>query len=362
MAAASVSTPAYGAQGPPAWREDLNITLMCSDCKLNPPLLIEENADTICGSCGKVLDERLVSYESEWRTFASEEGKGDDPNRVGEADNDLLYGAQGTTIGGSGPNISKEARKLKKAQALQNEDKNNRVLQSGYSQIESWCDANNLTKQVKDSAKQYYKRAYDANFSKGKNTTGILAGCLFTACRQCKVARSFTDIMNLTKVPKKELGRLFKQLSSFLEKDSDAKMQAIAEGGGIANVKTSGFTSVDSTQAKDLIIRYCGMLGMPFRVEVVATKLAQSALNIKELASRSPLSTAGACIYFAARLYNQALTTPEISSVIGVSDATIKNSYKYLTAEKEKLVDPSWLGPQDKQGQLVGSLDNLPAS
>lgn len=69
-----------------SWRDDFNTKLICPDCRLTPPNLIEDssNADTICGDCGRVLSARNMSYESEWRTFNSDEGKGDDPNRVGE--------------------------------------------------------------------------------------------------------------------------------------------------------------------------------------------------------------------------------------------------------------------------------------
>lgn len=53
------------------WQDDLNVLLICPDCKLNPPYLIEEfsRGDTICGSCGMVLAERAIDTRSEWRTF-----------------------------------------------------------------------------------------------------------------------------------------------------------------------------------------------------------------------------------------------------------------------------------------------------
>lgn len=36
-------------------------------------------------------------------------------------------------------------------------------------------------------------------------------------------------------------------------------------------------------------------------------------------------------------------TAKDISSVAGVSDGTIRTSYKLLEAEKDKLIDPEWL-------------------
>lgn len=56
------------------WQEDLNVALICPDCKENPPNLVEEFSagDTICGSCGRVLADRIIDTRSEWRTFSND--------------------------------------------------------------------------------------------------------------------------------------------------------------------------------------------------------------------------------------------------------------------------------------------------
>ncbi|KIW23981.1 uncharacterized protein PV07_09721 [Cladophialophora immunda] len=346
----------------PAWRENLNTHLVCPDCKQIPPDLIEENADTICANCGMVLAERLVSYESEWRTFNSDEGKGEDPNRVGEADNELfLTNNAGTMIGGGGPNVSKETRKLKKAQAMQQENKADKALQTAYAQIEAWGEKAKLTATIKTTAKMYFKRVYEANALRGKQTEVILAGCLFIACRQHQAPRSFSEIFGLTSVPKKEIGRAYKNLEKFLTKSSNENIQAIEESGGIANRNLLGFKSTQSTKAADLCDRYCNMVGLPFRVSTIARELAQKIPTVEGLAGRSPLSNAAACTYFASHLLGFGKSTKQISEVAGVSDATIKHAYRYLLQAKDSLVEPGWLGEQGNAGGF-GDLKNLPGA
>jgi len=367
MAAAATAGRGIENQPPetPVWRENLNTHLICPDCKQDPPDLIEENADTICANCGMVLAERLVSYESEWRTFNSDEGKGEDPNRVGEADNELLIsGNQGTVISGSGPNVSKEMRKLKKAQAMQNENKADRALQSAYSQLELWGEKARLTTTVKSAAKMYYKRAYESNAFRGKPLDVVLAGCLFIACRQMKTPRSFTEIFGLTSVPKKEIGRVYKALEKFLTKASDDNIRSIESSGGIANRGAIGFEATGSTKAEDLCGRYCNMVGLNFRVQTIAEGLAKKIPSISSLAGRSPLSNAAACTYFASWLIGFGKPSKAISEVAGVSDATIKHAYKLLKeyAEQGDLVDPSWLGEQPPPNGGFGDLKNLPSS
>ena len=364
--------PANGAENLPpsaypAWRENLNIHLICPDCKQNPPDLVEDSADTICGNCGRVLAERIVSYESEWRTFNTDEKGGDDPNRVGEVENDLLYGNSGTTIGGGGANISKETRKLKKAQAMQNEDKNNRALQSAYAIVDGWADADHLPLTVKQQAKSYYKQVYDANAFRGKNTTAVLAGCLFIACRNGRVPRSFAELVNITKVTKKEIGRTFKQLERFLNDKSDEHIRQLEADGGIVNRDAVGYHGQTSTNPIELMPRYCAMLGLSFRVQVIAVELAKEVTDIPALAGRSPLSAASACLYFAAHLMGKPVKLDKVCQVCNTSEATTKGAYKTLYLMREKLVKSDWLGEQpttvkDKGKPAVGKMSNLPAS
>lgn len=349
------------------YRDNLNIRLICPHCKLDPPDLVEDNADTICAMCGTVLAERLVSYESEWRTFNSDEKGGDDPSRVGETENDLLFGNAGTTIGGRGANMSKETRRLQRAQAMQNEDKNNRALMQAYSILDGWADAESFNGNVKSQAKGFYKQVYEAQAFRGKNINAILAGCLFIACRSSRDPRSFAEIVNLTKVQKKDIGRIYKQLEKFFGSKSSERMKAIEEDGGIVNREALEYKGTVSAKPTELVPRFCGMLGLEFRVQAIGVKLAEQIPSISALAGRSPLSTAGACIYFASHLLGRGKSYAEIGSVINVSEATIKHAYKLLLQERDRLIEQDWLGKQpvthkERKGPLVGKISNLPSS
>ncbi|KAK5467100.1 transcription initiation factor IIB [Exophiala xenobiotica] len=328
MAAAVAGVETHSPDAP-AWHENLNMHLICPDCRQVPPQLVEENADTICANCGMVLAERLVSYESEWRTFNSDEGKGDDPNRVGEADNELyLTNNAGTMIGGGGPNVSKETRRLKKAQAMQLENKAERALQGAYAQIEAWGEKAKLTAPVKAAAKSYYKRVFEAN---------------------------------ALRVPKKEIGRVYKQLQNFLSKVAQDKITEVESTGGIVN-STAEFRATQSTKPEDLCGRYCNMVGLNFRVQTIAEGLAKKIPTIEGLAGRSPLSNAAACTFFASWLIGFGKPSKQISEVAGVSDATIKHAYRYLLQDKERLVDKEWLGQQPMPLGGFGKLENLPGA
>lgn len=76
--------------------------------------------------------------------------------------------------------------------------------------------------------------------------------------------------------------------------------------------------------------------------------------SVGDLAGRSPLSVAAACIYMASYLLGSPKSPKEIAAVAGVSDGTIRTAYKYLYGEREKIIEPEWIA----NGK--GNMANLP--
>ncbi|KAG5440188.1 hypothetical protein PCANB_001757 [Pneumocystis canis] len=309
---------------------NLNVHIICPDCKEDPPNLVEEfsSGDTVCGSCGLVVGDRIVDTRSEWRTFANDEG-GDNQSRVGTSANPLLNGSQLDTIistqdGGHG--LSKTQGKS----VIQRGEKN---LMSAYREISAMCDAIHLPKSISDIAKQVFKRVDDSKALKGRSNESIISACIFIACRQGKAPRTFKEICTLTNVPKKEIGRVFKSLQKMLTDNSFLS----------SNSGKGDESYMPSTSPKDLMVRFCNRLSLPTSVQIAASELASRASVEGTLAGRSPISIAASGIYMASYLFQHPKLPREIAEVVGVSDSTIRNAYKFLYVEREKLIDPKWL-------------------
>jgi transcription initiation factor TFIIB len=331
------------------WSENLNVSIMCKDCKEWPPNLHEEfsSGDVVCASCGLVVGDRIVDTRSEWRTFANDDGNTDDPSRVGDGANPLLNGNQLETQIAYGD--VKGSHELHRAHGRSTLDKANKSLLVAYKEIGAHCDAIGIVKSVSDNAKHLFKIVDDAKAFKGKSQEAIIAGCIFIACRKCNVPRTFREIYALTKVPKKDIGRTFKALEKFFAEDSREKIN-VAAGGA-----TDPYKTTTSTNAKDLCVRYCSQLGLKSQQFVkVSQGLADKMSTVGDLAGRSPLSVAAACIYMASYLLGKPKTPKEISTIAGVSDGTIRTAYKYLYQERERLIEPEWIA----DGK--GNMDNLP--
>lgn len=344
------------------FRQNLNTRLMCPDCKIDPPDLIEENADTICANCGMVLAERLISMESEWRTFNSDDSRGDDPNRVGEADNELYNQSNvGTTIGISSTS-SKESKRLRRVQNAQTDERKDRDLQAAYNTIEAWAERISVSVPVRSQAKKFYKMVHDANAFRGKSKDAVIASCLFIACRQANLGQSFGEMHGLTSIGKKEMGRTFKALQKFLQDVTNKQIEEIENAGGIVSRDDLAFKSTVSTSPEVLIERFRSQLGYNFRVSTIARKIADKVPTINEIAGRSPLSIAAASLYFATNLIESPKTAiRDIQPIAGVSEGTIRVSYKLLYQHKDRLIEPEWLGQQP--GNMgYGKVENLPQS
>lgn len=343
------------------WHENLNVRVICKDCREDPPDLREDHAsgDLICASCGLVLQQRSIDTSSEWRTFSNDDQGNDDPSRVGDGPNALLNGAQLNTNIAFGDGA--KSRELNRAQNKSNLDKGNKGLLQAYKQINALCDGWQLPGSVSDTAKHLYKDADESKLFKGKSQEALIAGCVFLACRRNSVPRSFREVMELTKVSKKEIGRTFKLLENFLMKKDDGR-----KNGNTSMVAGGKFTALDLAEIQAVLLnlrddegtvvfnedyrgsttapphescpRFCNELSMSSKTSYVAEEIAKQMEKLGTLAGRSPLSAAAACIFMAGHMMGEVKTAKEVQNVARVSDSTIRHAYKMLYLAREKII------------------------
>ncbi|KAI9226779.1 MAG: transcription initiation factor IIB [Piptocephalis tieghemiana] len=305
---------------------NLNIRLICKFCRRDPPNLVENfsDGDIVCGDCGLVLGDRIIDTRSEWRTFSNED---DDPSRVGGSANPLLDGSQLDTIISKRDGNSGSSRNLSKTHGRASANKGERQLVQGYKQIAALCEAIQLPKRMSDAAKELYKRVEKEQYLKGKSNDAAIGACIYIACRQDAVPRTFKEIAALTKVPKRDLGRCFKLLQQHLGEH------------------------IQGTSGSDLMFRFCSKLKLSTQVRNAAVAISERAIELGTLAGKSPVSIAAACIYMASGLLRDPRDTREIALVAGVSEVTIRNAYRSLYASKDSFSSVI---------QGAGHMDSLP--
>ncbi|KOB76711.1 Transcription initiation factor IIB, partial [Operophtera brumata] len=200
----------------------------------------------ICSECGLVVGD-------------SNEKSGVDPSRVGGPENPLLSGGDLSTIIGPG---------------------------RGDASFDSF------------GVSKYQNRR---NISSRANDA-IASACLYIACRQEGVPRTFKEICAVSKISKKEIGRCFKLILKALE------------------------TSVDLITTADFMSRFCSNLGLPNSVQRAATHIARKAGELDIVSGRSPISAS-----------DDKRSQKEIGDIAGVADVTIRQSYKLMYPFAAKL-------------------------
>ncbi|BGP00446.1 transcription initiation factor IIB [Rhodotorula toruloides] len=307
------------------FRQDLNVRLTCPDCG-DAGQVIEEfsSGDLVCGNCGLVLGDKVVDTRSEWRTFADSDG--DDPSRVGGPADPLLDSTdQLSTVISFKDNNTGVARALQMAASRVAKDAqggSGRDLQGAFREIATMCEAISLPKAIIDTSKMLFKRVDEEKALRGKSEAAIIAACIFIACRQGRVPRTFKEIVALTNVSKKEIAGAFKQIDKLFD--------------------TSSPHGASSTDLDSLISRICNHLALPVPLQRACSLCGQKTVDDGVLAGRNPITIASSCILFVSTLWGRRVDPKEIAKVGGVQDSTIRTGYRLLLTVKERLVDSRW--------------------
>ncbi|KAF7285241.1 transcription factor IIB isoform X2 [Rhynchophorus ferrugineus] len=302
---------------------------VCCSAHPEAPLIEDYRAgDQICSECGLVVGDRVIDVGSEWRTFSNEKS-GVDPSRVGGPENPLLGGSDLTTMIGPGRgDASFDSFGVSRYQNRRSMNSSDRALINAFKEINAMADRINLPRTIVDRANNLFKQVHDGRNLKGRSNDAIASACLYIACRQEGVPRTFKEICAVSKISKREIGRCFKLILKALE------------------------TSVDLITTGDFMSRFCSNLSLPNMVQRAATHIARKAVELDVVPGRSPISVAAAAIYMASQASEDKRSQKEIGDIAGVADVTIRQSYKLMYPHAPKLF------PQDFK--FATPIDQLP--
>uniref|UniRef100_A0A8V0ZTE0 Transcription initiation factor IIB n=1 Tax=Gallus gallus TaxID=9031 RepID=A0A8V0ZTE0_CHICK len=320
--------------------------MICSECGLVYPVSEEgalstsDHVEGFCGSCeifkppnGEKpfhICDRVIDVGSEWRTFSNDKAT-KDPSRVGDTQNPLLSDGDLSTMIGKGTGAASfDEFGNSKYQNRRTMSSSDRAMMNAFKEITNMADRINLPRNIVDRTNNLFKQVYEQKSLKGRSNDAIASACLYIACRQEGVPRTFKEICAVSRISKKEIGRCFKLILKALE------------------------TSVDLITTGDFMSRFCSNLGLPKQVQMAATHIARKAVELDLVPGRSPISVAAAAIYMASQASAEKRTQKEIGDIAGVADVTIRQSYRLIYPRAPDLfpADFKFDTPVDKLPQL----------
>ncbi|CAK6441312.1 unnamed protein product [Pipistrellus nathusii] len=302
-------------------------------CPNHPDSILVEDyraGDMICPECGLVVGDRVIDVGSEWRTFSNDKAT-KDPSRVGDSQNPLLSDRDLSTMIGKGTGAASfDEFGNSKYQNRRTMSSSDRAMMNAFKEITTMADRINLPRNIVDRTNNLFKQVYEQKSLKGRANDAIASACLYIACRQEGVPRTFKEICAVSRISKKEIGRCFKLILKALE------------------------TSVDLITTGDFMSRFCSNLCLPKQVQMAATHIARKAVELDLVPGRSPISVAAAAIYMASQASAEKRTQKEIGDIAGVADVTIRQSYRLIYPRAPDLfpTDFKFDTPVDKLPQL----------
>jgi len=290
----------------------------CPECGSTHISRDYSRAELICENCGLVIDDDFADHGPEWRAFDSEQHE--KKARVGAPmtytihDKGLSTEISWNNKDSYGKSIPTRNRaqlyRLRKWQRRTRiADSTERNLAFALSELDRMASGMGLPRNVRETAAMIYRKAVIKNLIRGRSIEGVSASALYAACRQCGVPRTLDEIADASRMSRKEIGRFYRFIAREL---------------GLKLVPTS---------PHDYISRFCSELKLSGDVQAKALEILKEASKKELTSGRGPTGIAAAALYIASVLCGERRTQREVADVAGVTEVTIRNRYKELSAK-----------------------------
>ena len=276
--------------------------MRCKDCG-NQEIILEDG-DYVC-KCGAFVC-RFIDMTAEWRYYGAEDSKGADPTRCGLPTSDLLPGtALGSVIGYS-KNESYDVRIMRKYHLWNSMNYRERSLFGIFDTLTTNATSNGIAKNIIEEAKVLYKKLSEMKISRGDNRCGLIASCIYVACKNNKVPRSAKEIANMFNI---KTTTMTKGCKKFQE---------------IMKINTS------SSTAEDFIYRCCSKLNIDKAKREICRDVAIRAEEHVISSENTPPSLAAGCIYLCDMLLEWNISKKDVADACEISQVTINKCYKKM--------------------------------
>lgn len=277
-------------------------------CRCGSTNTIKDDNIYTCKDCYSILD-NVIDTGAEWRYYGESDNRGaksSDPSRCGMPTNELLPKSSLGTIVGKGARDTRELHCVRKLQSWTIMPYDERKLISVFEKYKNNTANEGISKKVIHDANIFYKQVSSKKISRGDNSDGLIASCMYYSCIVNKVPRSM-----------KEIADMFDITISVLTK-GNARFQLLMP------------MNFDATGPEDFISRFGSQLSMS-KSEIEKCIEFAKFLDKNEITNdNSPTSTAAGIIAYYCSYVKLQISKKHIAKICAVSDVTISKSIKSI--------------------------------
>ena len=272
-----------------------------------------DNGTIVCKICSNFITNIIDSPE--WRYYGSSDSRNSNPTRCGMPVNQLLpKSSLGTSVS---HNYSSEVmNRVGMYQRWNSMPYKERSLYLVFTEIQQKCNKNNLPEIIIQCAQSLYTIISETKISRGNNRKGIIAACVFNACKECNVPRSANELAEMFEIDQKIMTRGIKKYIEIMRLSKRDKSR-------IVNMK--------SIDINDFIERFSHKLNLNHNDISSINKIVQKCFEFKIDNDNTPPAMAAGCIYLYVKLNNSSISKKEIANVSKISEVTINKCYKKLS-------------------------------
>ena len=281
----------------------------CPSCNKNELITDDSSGETFCKTCGIVVSEGSEASGPEWRSFAND---GVDKSRTGAGTSISIHDMGLSTVIGAvnkdatGKPLSSAMKQVfdrirtwdSRSQAHTSTDKN---LRQALSEMDKLKDKLSLTDIVIEKAAYIYRKAMERKLVKGRSIQGLVAACVYAACRDTNTPRTLDNVADGINIRRKDVARCYR----LVHRELDLK---IPVADPINNIP-----------------RIASVLELGEKIKRKAAAILRKAKDAGIVAGKDPTGLAAAALYLACITEGGNKTQKEVSVASGVTEVTIRN-------------------------------------
>jgi transcription initiation factor TFIIB len=262
-----------------------------------------------CGKCGLVITENITDTGAEWRSFSTDQN---DKTRVGAGTSLTIHDMGLSTIIGVAnkdatgkpltSSMKSSIERLRtwdsRSQAHTSTERNLRIALNEMGKLK---DKLALTDSVVEKAAYIYRKAMEKKLVRGRSIQGLVAACLYAACRNTETPRTLYDVAEGMNIRKKDIARCYR----LIHKELELKMPVVDPVKGVSRIASIAQLSEKSKRK--------------------AIKILNQAKETGLVAGKDPMGIAAASLYLACISTGEIKSQKQISLASGITEVTIRN-------------------------------------
>jgi transcription initiation factor TFIIB len=156
-----------------------------------------------------------------------------------------------------------------------------------------------------------YRRALLKRLVRGRKIEGVVAACVYIACRMRRIPRMLDQVVKESRIDRRELSKSVRRVIRFLDLD------------------------VPITSPTDLMPRMASVLGLEGKTVRYAVNLVNRARTQGITQGKDPGGIAAAIIYISSIINDDRRTQRDVAEVANVTEVTVRNRYKEIVRALE---------------------------